>query len=112
MNIYEWLYSKKEQKHIAVLLVHVQLGTTIEHCVFEAGMPASVNSLSFFMSCRKIENPNGVTLFYSDGKYLYKNNATMLSCLMASKHDAPSETVVQNPTTFLDRFLTYTDHDK
>ena len=38
VDIYEWFYDKKQQKHVSYLLCHVKLDMYIEYCVFEAGM--------------------------------------------------------------------------
>ncbi|CAF1454508.1 unnamed protein product [Adineta ricciae] len=94
VDIYEWLYDKKQQKHVSYLLSHVQLDIYIDHCVFEA------------------ENPEGITLYCSDGKDLYKYSATMLSCLVGLKTLVSSEVIRQRPRIHLDRFLTYTDNDQ
>lgn len=38
VDIYEWFYDKKQQKHVSYLLSHVQVDIYIDHCVFEAGI--------------------------------------------------------------------------
>ena len=38
VDIYEWFYDKKEQKHVSYLLCHVKLDIYIEYCIFEVGM--------------------------------------------------------------------------
>ncbi|CAF4036794.1 unnamed protein product [Adineta steineri] len=94
VDIYDWYYSKKEQKHVSHHLTHAQLDINIDYCVFDA------------------EHPDGITLYCSDGKHLYKYNATMLSCLIASKNLVSSETILQKPNIHLDQFLTYIDNDQ
>ena len=38
VDIYEWFYDKKQQKHVSYLLSHVKLEISIEYCTFEVGM--------------------------------------------------------------------------
>jgi len=38
VDIYEWFYDKKQQKHVSYHLSHVQLDIYIDYCVFETGM--------------------------------------------------------------------------
>ncbi len=58
------------------------------------------------------EHPDGITLYCSDGKNVYKYNATMLSCLVASKHLISSDTILHRPTIHLEQFITYTDDNQ
>lgn len=38
IDIYDWFYDKKQEKHVSYHLSHVQLDMYIDNCVFETGM--------------------------------------------------------------------------